>query len=135
MNHWLHRHDPKLRARARELRRNATLGEVLLWKKLRARQLGCQFHRQMPIDRYIVDFYCHELRLAIEIDGCSHDIEKVAYDTARQTHLEELGIRVLRFTESEVKENVDGIVDGLQKWIEDNGGKESPFPSRLQGVD
>ncbi|CAN5440822.1 hypothetical protein BH23BAC3_BH23BAC3_17010 [soil metagenome] len=66
-------YDPKLKMLARELRNNMTLCEVLLWQEIRDRKLGVQFHRQVTILRYIVDFYCHELQLAIEVDGQSHD--------------------------------------------------------------
>ena len=91
--------------RARELRKNMTPGEVLLWQRIRKRQLGVQFHRQVPINKYIVDFYCHEIQLAIEIDGSSHDHpDQSGKDLERQTVLENLGVRVIRFSEAEVLE-------------------------------
>ncbi len=62
-----------LRARAKYLRKNLTLSEVLIWKQIKNRALGVQFHRQVPMLDYIVDFYCHEIGLAIEVDGNSHD--------------------------------------------------------------
>ncbi|MBT0813133.1 DUF559 domain-containing protein [Litoribacter ruber] len=78
---------PKLKALARELRKNSTLSEVLLWILIKNKALGVEFHRQVPIDNFIVDFYCHELMLAIEIDGNTHEYEEVAVnDTRRQRH-------------------------------------------------
>ena len=79
-------YNPRLKNLARELRQNMTLGEVLLWQKIRGRQLDYQFHRQIPIGEYIVDFYCHELFLAIEVDGSTHDHPDVAVsDLSRQS--------------------------------------------------
>ena len=88
-------YNPKLKKLARELRQNMTLSEVLLWNQLKqAQMLGHDFDRQRPIDNYIVDFYCKDLRLAIEIDGASHDFEVVAEnDIVRQERLEFLGVR------------------------------------------
>jgi very-short-patch-repair endonuclease len=98
-----------------------TLGEVLLWQKIRGRQLGYQFHRQIPIGEYIVDFYCHELFLAIEVDGSSHEHPEVAVsDLDRQDELESLGIRFLRFEEIEVRNSVDSVVEVIERWIEIN---------------
>lgn len=64
---------PELKFFARQLRKNSTLSEVLLWNKIRKRALGVQFHRQVPMLDYIVDFYCHEIGLAIEVDGKIHE--------------------------------------------------------------
>ena len=70
-------YNPVLKEIARTLRNNSTLGEILLWKKLRNKQmLGFDFYRQKPIDQFIVDLYCIELQLAIEIDGGSHNSDK-----------------------------------------------------------
>ena len=66
-------YNPKLKEFARQLRKNSTLSEILLWQKIKQQALGVQFHRQVPLLEYIVDFYCHELKLAIEIDGKSHE--------------------------------------------------------------
>jgi len=78
--------------------------------------LGYDFDRQKPINNYIVDFFCNELMLAIEIDGISHDY-KVAEDEMRQSKLESLGIRFLRFNDSDVKENIEGVVTSIRNWI------------------
>ncbi len=93
------------------LRKEGTLGEVLFWGAVRKRQLGCEFHRQVPIGTFIVDFFCHEKVLAVEIDGSGHDDEnRMEYDARRQRSLEQQGIRVLRFTERAVRYNLSGVV-------------------------
>jgi very-short-patch-repair endonuclease len=100
------------------LRNNMTLSEVLLWKRLRKRQLcGFDFHRQKPIDQFVVDFYCPSLCLAIEIDGSSHD-GKLEGDSQRERELEKFGIRFLRFPDEEVKQNLEGVIDCIVNWIE-----------------
>ena len=108
--------------KARELRRKSTLGEVLFWRAIMGRQLGCEFHRQVPVGDYIVDFFCHEKRLAAEIDGSTHDHEEqILYDQKRQAWLEGKGIRVVRFAETDVRANLDGVVDALQQWVDGIG--------------
>lgn len=88
------RYDQKLRERARQLRKEGTLGEALLWERLRGMQLRVRFRRQVPIGNYIVDFYCHTSKLVIEIDGSSHEIGPSGkYDVDRQHDLESLGSR------------------------------------------
>lgn len=113
-------YNPKLKQRARDLRNNSTLAEVLLWNQIKGRQMkGYQFLRQKPLDNYIVDFFCYELMLAIEIDGDSH-VEKVEYDEKRQRRLEGLGVRFLRFYDNDVKGNMDGVLKRIESWIEEN---------------
>ena len=106
----------KLKDYARYLRKNSTLSEVLLWKKIKNKTLGVEFHRQVPIDEFIVDFYCHELMLAIEIDGNSHDY-KYIYDAFRQGKLEQLGVRIIRFSDLEVKKNMHNVLNLLQQQV------------------
>jgi very-short-patch-repair endonuclease len=97
-----------------------TLAEILLWKEIKGKKvLGCDFHRQKPIDEYVVDFYCPRLKLVLEIDGDSHD-EKEELDKIRQEKLESKGLTVLRFWDLDVRANVDGIVEQLREWIESN---------------
>jgi very-short-patch-repair endonuclease len=104
-----------LKKLAQKLRQNMTLGEVLLWQRLKRRQMrGYDFDRQRPIDRYIVDFYCKNLKLAIEIDGSSHDSEEAKVnDEIRQERLEVLGVRFLRFTDADVKRNMEMVVGSI----------------------
>lgn len=112
-------YNPKLKELARKLRKNMTLGEVLLWQEIRNRNLGYQFHRQVPILNYIVDFYCHELQLVIEVDGSSHDHPEIAVsDLDRQIEIEELGVHFLRFDEKEVRNNLDGLIEVIERWID-----------------
>ena len=109
----------KLKERARYLRNNSTLSEVLLWKYLKGKQrLGYDFDRQKSIDNYIVDFFCNELMLAIEIDGSSHD-EKIEYDARRERRLRSLGLEVLHFTDGDVKRDVQAVVLAIDAWIEE----------------
>ena len=114
-------YDRYLKELARKLRQNMTLGEVLLWQRLKRKQIrGYDFDRQRPIDRYIVDFYCKDLKLAIEIDGSSHDGEEAKVnDDIRQERLESLGVRFLRFTDADVKRNMEMVVSSIDRWIDD----------------
>ena len=115
-------YNPKLVPLAKKLRRNMTLSEVLLWQELNKKQmLGFDFDRQKPIDEFIVDFFCKDLRLAIEIDGESHTHEKVAEkDKKRQLRLEELGVRILRFDDLEVKREMKYVLNRIYDWIKEN---------------
>lgn len=108
---------PELVKRARELRKNLTPAERRLWKYISRKQIhGFDFDRQKPIDAYIVDFYCNELKLVIEIDGQSHDF-KAEYDLKRQQRLESLGITVIRFSENEVLNDLDSVLSGIEFWV------------------
>ena len=92
-----------------------TATEVLLWERLRDRRLaGLKFRRQHAIGRFVVDFYCHELRLVVEIDGTVHDgPERKVLDAQRQEELESLGLRFLRVRTEDVATDVAGIVSRL----------------------
>ena len=109
-------YNPKLKEKARHLRIKCTPSETLLWSKIRRKSLRYEFHRQVPIDEFIVDFYCHELRLAIEVDGSSH-INKYEYDLRRQKKLKSLGFRFIRFEDLDVKLNINGVQRALIKVI------------------
>ncbi len=112
------RFNPKLKELARHLRKNSTLAEVLLWNVLKGRNVkGYRFNRQKPIDEFIVDFYCHELKVVIEIDGVTHDW-KVKKDMMRQKKLETLGITVLRFLDSDVRDNMEGVLLSIGERID-----------------
>jgi len=106
-------YNPKLKSLARKLRKNSTLAEILLWMNIKNRALGYEFHRQVPIDKFIVDFYCHELNLVIEIDGYTHDYNFVK-DTLRQTRLESFGLEVVRFTDADIKKSMNDVIRSLQ---------------------
>ena len=102
----------KIKLRARRMRKRPTPAEKILWNKLRNKQLqGFRFRRQHPIGRFIVDFYCREVRLVIEVDGSVHDTsEAIEYDEARQTFLEHRGLTVLRFSNAEVINNTQFVL-------------------------
>ncbi|MCP4398219.1 MAG: endonuclease domain-containing protein [bacterium] len=111
-------YNPNLKERARELRKSSTLAEVLLWNRLKSKQMkDYQFLRQKPLNQFIVDFFCYDLMLAIEVDGYSHDY-KMEEDRFRQQRLESLGIRFLHFTDYDVKINIEGVLQGIEIWIE-----------------
>lgn len=113
-------YNPNLKNIARQLRKNGTLSEVLLWQQLKGKAIvGYDFHRQKPIGNFIVDFFCPQCLLAIEIDGYSHN-EKAEADIIRQQELEGLGISFLRFTDADIKENLDGVVLYIENWLADH---------------
>ena len=102
-------YNPELKLLARQLRKNSTLPEVLLWKNIKQRAFDVQFHRQVPMLNYIADFYCHEIGLAIEIDGKSHD-HSYSYDIKRQEELGAYGVKFLRFSNDEIKNNMFSVL-------------------------
>jgi very-short-patch-repair endonuclease len=110
-----------------ELRNESTLGEVLLWKKLRAKQLGYAFNRQKPLLDYIADFYCKPLNLVIEVDGKSHaTIEKGERDARKEEDLKSLGVEILRFTEKEVRYSMNDVIRCIQVKISEIEEKNPP---------
>ena len=122
--------DSKTMEAATILRKNMTVPELILWQKLRDRTIfKCKFRRQHPVSFFIVDFYCHEYRLVIEVDGDIHDDETVRdYDLGRTAELNKFGLKVLRFTNNEVFENIDTILKKILVHINEG----TPF--RGQGV-
>ncbi len=113
-------YDEALTEKARENRRNPTPAEKKLWfEVLRSRQLsGLKFTRQKPLDRYIVDFYCAELMLAVEIDGDNH-VGRKRCDEVRTRRLNALGVEVVRYADAEVMNRVDGVYVDLLKRVSD----------------
>jgi very-short-patch-repair endonuclease len=109
---------------ARELRSNMTEAETTLWLKLRKRQFSNgQFYRQRIIGNYIVDFYCPERKLVIEINGSQHYSEPgKAKDNLRDNHLSDLSLGVLRFSAREVMENLEGVLETMKSRL-----KQSPL--------
>jgi len=100
-------------ARAQRLRRDATPWEQKLWRHLRGDQMqGVAFRRQHPVGPYILDFYCSTAKLAIELDGDQHALQR-EYDDARTKFLNEKGIQVLRFWNIDLKENLEGVLDTI----------------------
>ena len=112
---------PELKDLARELRKNMTHSEVLLWQQIRRKSLGYQFHRQVPMLKYIVDFYCHELLLAIEVDGEFHKYPDVSTnDLERQEKIETYGVNFLRFDNKEIKQDINSVLEDIDNWIKLN---------------
>jgi|SRR5579875_962416 very-short-patch-repair endonuclease len=107
------------RDRARSLRASATVAEGRLWQHLRNRRLkGAKFRRQYPVGRYIVDFFCVEARLVVELDGGGHDSEEQRRsDAVRDRYLANRGYRVLRFWNNEVVDNVDGVLERIADFL------------------
>jgi len=94
-----------------------TLSEVLLWNELSGKKMhGFDFDRQRPIDNFIVDFYCKELNLALEIDGDSHD-HMFEEDFERQKKLESLGVNFLRFFDIDVKKDMNNVLREIEYWV------------------
>ena len=113
----------------RRLRSNMTAQEARLWSRLRARQLqGLKFRRQHGIGPYIVDFYCPEQSLVIEVDGDSHpDADQIVKDERRDRYFQSLGLRVIRYINDDILKNVDGVLEDLAERL--SSGSTSPRPS------
>ena len=111
---------PDIFSKAKELRKSMTEAEIFLWKKLRGRQLnGLKFRRQHPLDIFIADFYCHEKKLIIELDGGIHDeIEQKEYDDGRTFELEEKGFKIIRFKNEEVINDINKVLARIIELIE-----------------
>ncbi|WP_353928991.1 DUF559 domain-containing protein [Okeanomitos corallinicola TIOX110] len=102
----------KLKPLARQMRKESTLAEKLLWQRLKNKHLGFKFRRQQVIDRFIVDFYCHEIKLVIEVDGEIHNYTQKE-DAIRQEFLESLGLQVIRFKNEDVLLNIEGVLEKI----------------------
>lgn len=107
------------KALAAELRKNMTYAEKVLWQQLRNRKLGdLKFRRQHPVDIFILDFYCHEKKLAIEVDGGIHNqaIQK-EWDESRTYELNEFGITVLRFSNEDVIDKTESVINSIRNFL------------------
>ncbi|MBV8238770.1 MAG: DUF559 domain-containing protein [Sphingomonas sp.] len=120
---------PALTSKARDLRNSATAEERALWERLR--HARPRFTRQLPVGRYILDHACRTAKVAIEIDGSQH-IENAERDAARTVFLERLGWHVMRFWNSEVRENPDGVAEAILAVVADpcRPTHPQPLPSR-----
>jgi len=105
---------PSVFEKAKELRKNMTDAEKQLWDRINRNQLGVRFKAQHPIYKFVVDFYCHKYKLVIEIDGEIHNFQKQE-DEGREEELKRLGLKIIRFTNDEVKEDLDRVVDEIKK--------------------
>src|SRR3989344_9217031 len=103
--------------RRKELRRKQTPAEKVLWEQLRGRKLEkCKFWRQYSVGPYILDFYCPEIRLAIEVDGHQHQAA-IEYDQEREMYLKELDIKTIRYKNEEVMSKLEKVIDDIRKQI------------------
>ena len=114
-------YNPKLKYLARKLRNNSTKSEILLWQKIKRKQIhGYDFHRQKPIDNYILDFFCHELMMGIEIDGYSHELIEIFHkDNKKTKKMDSLGISILRFTDHQVFREMENVLRSIEQYIID----------------
>ena len=114
-------YNPKLKELAKKLRQNMTFSEVKLWNEIKKRKLmGYDFDRQRPIGNFIVDFYCKDLKLAIEIDGVTHqDQDILLKDKIRQEELQTFGVTFLRLNALLVVNKVEAVVKEIRMWIEE----------------
>lgn len=113
---------------AKKLRNTLTDSEALLWNHIKGKQLGVKFRRQHPISNYIADFYCHEARIVIELDGNIHNLPEILQnDIERQKHVEELGLIVLRYTNSELYNNTNKVLEEIKNTIQAQRHTASPL--------
>jgi cyclase len=105
-------------ARAEVLRKNPTHEEILLWQFLRGNQLGIRFKRQHPVWLYIADFYCHELKLIIEVDGSVHNVKEVMEnDIKREEDIKSFGIKLIRFKNDEIRNEIENVIEKIKAVI------------------
>jgi len=125
---------PKLNEYARKLRNNSTKTEILIWQKLKRKQMyGYDFHRQKPIDNYILDFFCYELMLGIEINGYSHELIEVFENDSKNTKkIKQFGMAVLRFSDYHVLKEMENVLREIEQYIIDfeKIDKHTPNPSQ-----
>lgn len=109
----------KILQRCKELRKNSTPQEIIIWSRLRAKRFkGLKFKRQQPIGKYIADFVCLDKKLIVEIDGWQHKEEKQErYDQRRTEFLESLGFKMLRFWNDEVNNNLEGVFLKIEEFL------------------
>jgi len=128
-------YSPLTKPLARQLRKNQTPAEQLLWSRIRRQQiLGVQFYRQKPIAGYIVDFYCFSAKLVIEIDGSQHyEPDAIEYDTQRTKTLESLGLRVIRFNNVQVVQELENVLAVIVAEVEKAIAVNPPCPPLKRG--
>ena len=114
-------YNKNLKQFSRDLRNYSTLSEVLLWMKIKNKQIrGYQFLRQKPLDRYIADFYCQKLNLVIEVDGYSHyNQEAQENDEYRDSILKQYSLSILRVDDNEVKNNINNVLRRIEAYIDE----------------
>ena len=129
---------PETFEKAKLLRKYMTKEEKILWNALKANQInGLRFKPQHPIFIFIADFYCHQVKLVIEVDGTSHEkTDQQQYDDQRTLHLVSLGLKVIRFKNSEVKNDLDGVLSSIKNITSELlVGNQSVTPALKGGID
>ena len=113
------KYNKKLKPISRALRKNMTDAEILLWSRIKGKQIKeTQFYRQKPIGNYIADFYCSKAKLIIEVDGSQHYEEKgIKKDEIRDKYFKSLGLKVLRFTNLDVLKNINGVLERIYEEV------------------
>ena len=112
-------YNQNLKEISKDLRKRLTEAERHLWERLKHKHLGYVFYRQKPLGDYIVDFYCNQAKLVIEVDGGYHlDKESADNDRVRNEYMKNLGLTVLRFTNTQVLENTDNVVAKIKEHLE-----------------
>jgi very-short-patch-repair endonuclease len=110
---------PDISQKAKELRKCETGAEKILWARLHKNQImGLQFRRQHPINRFIADFYCARIKLVIEVDGSIHELpENQDYDIGRSEILNDFGIKVIRFSNEQIIEDIEEVISNIEKIV------------------
>jgi very-short-patch-repair endonuclease len=130
-------HLPSTLVRARKLRREMSLPEVLLWMQLKQRPGGLKFRKQHPFGHYVADFYCDAVKLVIEVDGVSHDMgDQPQFDERRDASFLNQGLRTLRIAAVDVLKNMDGVIQYILVVADAAGNPPStfqPVPSPVGG--
>jgi very-short-patch-repair endonuclease len=113
----LHGADLNTKSKARRLRKSMTAAEKTLWNKLRRGQLnGMYFRRQHPYGSYILDFFCNDANLVVEVDGAIH-MGSNEYDEERTQYLESTGLRVIRFRNEEIEDSIDKVIEAILVYL------------------
>jgi very-short-patch-repair endonuclease len=132
------KYHPKPKELSRRLRNNSTKSEIRLWQYLKSKKMmGYDFHRQKPVDSFILDFFCNKLKLAIELAGYTHTFEEIVEkDILKQERVKEFGIKVLRFCDEDVMKNMEGVLQTIKCFIEDyeRQKKHPPRPLLIEGI-
>ena len=104
--------------KARQLRRNPTETEEILWDCVKGKKLGVRFRRQHPMGKYVLDFYCHQARLVVEIDGdYHHEKHQIAIDKKREEDLVNWGFKVIRFSDEQIKNDISIVLDQIKSFL------------------
>ena len=127
--------DLNIKSKARELRKKMTDQEKILWSFIRKRQLGIHFRRQHPYGIYILDFYCFEANLGIEVDGMIH-LKRLDYDKERTKYLKSSGLKVIRFNNKDIENRIEWVLDKIRAYLIDlphpglppRGKEQKTFP-------